>query len=436
MSKIHEASEVALLPQLNLWTVPPTQTSVDRDIEFELRPTATFNSTTPLKFDHKCPTDEYIMLNESHLNIRMKVTLKSSDSKAFPINRAAWDKVFPVNNLMHSIFSSCSIQINNRQVARAAQNYPYRAFFESFLAFAPTAKSGHLQSVLYEEDDTKRRNLMLQGLHSNNDHCIVDLEGMLHTDLTFQEKAIIGGSQMTFEFVPNDPSFFFKVTDAAYTVTVEFQDASLFVHRMKVSPELLRAHKIALERAPARYPITRTEIHNMTIQKGVFEALLDNVTTGQLPRRIFFGLVHHEAFSGSLSTDPFKFENFDLNHVSCFVGGTQFPALPYNPDFSNNKDTREFRALYRALNQIGTDTYLTLSKQEWRSSKCLFGFNFCPDLSNGAGGSEHVNLKDHGPLRINLKFRKELPQPVVLVLFAEFDNCIEIDSLGNVITDY
>ena len=75
MSKIHEASEVALLPQFNLWSVPPTQTSVIRDIEYELRPNATFNAGTPIKFEHRCPPDEYVMLNESHLNMRIKLTL-------------------------------------------------------------------------------------------------------------------------------------------------------------------------------------------------------------------------------------------------------------------------------------------------------------------------------------------------------------------------
>jgi hypothetical protein len=262
-------------------------------------------------------------------------------------------------------------------------------------------------------------------------------EGILHSDLTFQEKAIIGGTHMTFELLPAKPSFYFNVDDGDYTVAVTFEDISLFIHRFQVTPELERAHRHAIERAPLRYPITRTQIYNVQIAKDVHQALLDNVITGQLPRRIFFGLVDHDAHgTGNVSKDPFTFKNFDLNFIACYVGGTQVPCRAFQPDFEANRYTREYRSLYRALNQTGTDTYLTLAKKDWKDNKCLFGFNFAPDCSNGAGGSEHVNLKEYGALRIHLKFKKALPNGVTLVLFAEFDNCIEIDSLGNVIVDY
>lgn len=437
MSRIHEASETALLPQFGLWTLPPTQNSVIRDVEYELRPKATFSSSTPLKFEHTCPADEYLMLNESHLNIRLRITLKSLATTPKTINAASWSKVTPVNNFMHSLFDQVTISVNNTPVTRSPMNYAYRAFFETYLAYADSAKNGHGQSVMYGDNEDNRRALMLEGLDRNELSCVVDLEGPIHSDLTFQEKAIIGGTNIVFEFIPAKPSFYLNISDDSYAATVEFEQAILYVDLMKVSPELEHAHRMAIERAPVRYPITRTQVYHREIQKGVHQALLDNVTSGQLPRRIFFGLVDHDAFgNGNVKKDPYTFKNFGLTFVACYVGGTQYPAAPYQPDFDTPCHTREFRSLYRALNQTGTDTYLSVTKKEWKETKCIFGFNFAPDCSNGGSVIDHVNLKERGDLRIHLKFKSALPESINLVVFAEFDNCIEIDSLGNVIVDY
>ena len=438
MSKIHEASEVALLPQFNLWTVPPTQTSVLNDIEYELRPIATFDAKSPIKFEHVCPFDEYVMLNESHLNLRLKLKLLSTDPAKKPINAQAWNTVTPVNNFMHSLFESVSIKVNNTDISRSPSSYAYRSFFETFLSFADSAKQGHLQCVGYNDEAEKRRKYLFANMNDANDECTIDLENMIHSDLTFQEKAIIGGAKLNFEFLPAKASFYFVMSDPAYDLFVTFEDATLYIHKFRVSQDLERAHRHAIERAPIRYPITRTQVYNMQIQQGVHEALLDNVITGELPRRIFFGLVEHDAFgNGNGLKDPYTFKHFNMNFIACYIGGRQVPNRPYQPDFDEKRCTREYRSLYRALNQTGTDTYLTLSKDAWMKEKCIFGFNFAPDCSNGAGGgSDHVNLKENGALRMHLKFKKPLSISVNVVLFAEFDNCIEIDSLGQVMVDY
>lgn len=101
MSRIHPSSSVALLPQFALWHVPPTQESVERDIEYEVRPISTFSSSTPIRFEVRSPANEYVLFSESLFWIRLKITLTHSTKSTFDIND--WSNMKLSRNLMHSL---------------------------------------------------------------------------------------------------------------------------------------------------------------------------------------------------------------------------------------------------------------------------------------------------------------------------------------------
>lgn len=102
-------------------------------------------------------------------------------------------------------------------------------------------------------------------------------------------------------------------------------DATLFVHRAKITPRILEAQAKCLRMTPAKYPLTRSEVRQITIPKGVMDAMLDNIVTGQLPRRIFIACVDNGAFNGSLKKDPFNFNHYNINYLACFLDGVQYP---------------------------------------------------------------------------------------------------------------
>lgn len=431
MSRIHKASNIALLPQLSLWDVPDTQESIVRDVEYEIRPISTFSSSTPMRFEVRSPENEYMLFNESHLWLKLKITL--SKPAGGKVEGSDWANVHPVNNFFHSIFKHVSLMINNREVTVTPSNYSYRAFIENFLAFADSAKRGRLSSVGWSDDASKRRKMITDGVSDDPAVSVIDFEGMLNLDLTFQEKAVPGDTQIVLELMPNNPSFYLPCTNGV-TASVDFLETAWYVHKAQVSPNTLEGLRFGFTKAPARYCVTRSDVRHASIPGNVFEYTLENLVMGTLPRRIIMGLVSSDAFNGS-TKDPFGFQHFNVNYLSAFIDGTAFPLRPYTPDFRRNNYVREFRALYRALNQTGTETYLEVDRSGFKD-RPLFAFNFAPDLSNGGSLSSHVNLKSQGHLRLQLKFAEKLPNPVIAIIFCEFDSCIEIDALRNVHIDY
>ena len=73
-----------------------------------------------------------------------------------------------------------------------------------------------------------------------------------------------------------------------------------------------------------------------------------------------------------------------------------------------------------------------LSLHDYGRGYTLFGFDLSPDLSDGG----HFDLVKHGSLRLEIKFGTALEQSINVIVYAEFDNVLEIDKARNVVFDY
>jgi len=60
-------------------------------------------------------------------------------------------------------------------------------------------------------------------------------------------------------------------------------------------------------------------------------------------------------------------------------------------------------------------------------------FDLIPDLAASEG---HTSDPLTGNIRLELKFGKDLPNPISVLLYLEYDNSVLIDALRNVTTDY
>ena len=64
--------------------------------------------------------------------------------------------------------------------------------------------------------------------------------------------------------------------------------------------------------------------------------------------------------------------------------------------------------------------------EDYKSCYCLWGFDFTPDQGADQG---HLHPMKSGNLKIELQFTKSLPATVNVIVYAEFDNLIEIKRL-------
>lgn len=431
---IHPLSGIAPLPQFELWSVPPTQVSVLKDIETEVRPLSTLSVNQPIEFIVNSAIDEYINLSESYLYVKARVVLRRDDK--VDVKKSDWDSVIPVQYFMHSLFSQCEIKIGDKEVTLSPQTYHYRAYIEALLSFSNEAKNTHMRAAMWTNSKEERNKIIRPTSDSSKEGKLFEMMGRLHTDLTFQEKSILGGSVLKIRLVPNDAKFYFICSNNTVKPELELSEVRLQVHKSKVYPSLTSSHQQALSTGNTRYAITRCEVRQQSIPQGQLDSMLENVIRGQMPRRMFVFMVDTVTYNGSFTKDPYAFKHFDVNYLAAYIDGVQYPAKPFTPNFSAGLYTREFMELYIALNQNRTDTYMSLDYDSFGRDNTIFAFDFAPDLSNGPGSAGHVNCLNYGTLRLHFRFTKQLQEAVNVLMYCEFDNMIEISSERNAATNF
>ncbi|KAL8584804.1 hypothetical protein ACOMHN_037509 [Nucella lapillus] len=119
---------------------------------------------------------------------------------------------------------------------------------------------------------------------------------------------------------------------------------------------------------------------------------------------------------------------------------------------TNSENTYPYRAMLQTLLTYGPDAqkcraYLTtlegsgLLHKDAATGFLLDRFSrgygiFCFDLTPSLVDGEQFELVKSAPLRLELKFAKALPNPVVILIYGELDGFIEVDKSRHVLTDF
>ena len=73
MAFIHENSCECAKSELDLFAVPPTQTSIESGMYVEYHPISSLSNGAPIEFDVSSSGDDYIDLTNSLLHVRAKI---------------------------------------------------------------------------------------------------------------------------------------------------------------------------------------------------------------------------------------------------------------------------------------------------------------------------------------------------------------------------
>ena len=103
-----------------------------------------------------------------------------------------------------------------------------------------------------------------------------------------------------------------------------------------------------------------------------------------------------------------------------------------SPNFDRNKSIRSYLTLFSGTGMLYQDEGNNIDRDEYLQGYTLFAFDLTPDLNDGG----HFNLVRQGNLRLEIHFAKPLPDTICVIVYAEFDNIIEVDRSRNVIFDY
>lgn len=434
MSFLHSHSCECAKSELDLFALPSTQTSIESGQWVHYKPISSLSDDGPIEFQVPGSGDDYIDLSHTLIQINAKI-LNQDGSKL-----KADTVVAPVNNWLHSLFSQLDVYLNQKLISPPNNTYAYRAYMENLLNYGPAAKETHLTCGLWYEDTPQHMDVVdanNKGFNKRKDFVKesteVDMIGHLHGDIFNQEKFLINGVEMRIKLVRSKESFNL-ICHQDKKIKVQIMDASLIIRRARINPSVLLAHQKVLASTTAKYPITRAEVKVLTLPTGIQGKTLDNIFLGQVPKRCIIGFVSNAAFNGNLAMNPFNFQHFNMNSFSLFVDGHEIPSRTLQPSFNSGLIASTYHTLFSGTGIHFHNEGNAISRSDYGGGHCLLCFDLTPDLS--ASSTSHWNLVRHGSVRIEVRFDSALTTTINCIVYAEFDNVIEINKHRDVSVDY
>ena len=145
MSFVYSKSEECSKSELDLFSVPPTQVSLEKGLWIDHQPVSSVSDGGPITFLSP-GTEDYVDLAKTILVVRAKV------AKANGNDLDADEKVGIVNNFLHSLFKQVDVFLKEKQVTQATGTNAYRAYLETLLNYGPAAKQFQLTAAMFYKD--------------------------------------------------------------------------------------------------------------------------------------------------------------------------------------------------------------------------------------------------------------------------------------------
>ena len=358
MAFVHRQSCEGVKSELDLFGVPPTQTSIEDAQWVEHQPMASLESGGPIEFLLPGSGDTYLDLASSYLHVQAKVT-KGNGTPLDPDNAVA-----PVNNWLHSLFSQVDVYLNGTLVTPSTNTYPYCAYIETLLSYGSEAKETQLTSQLWYKDTAGRmdavnivdEDVMNRGLVSRRAHVtqsrVVDMMGRLHVDLFLQDRYLLNGVDVKIRLVRSKDTFALMAGGGNLDYKVHIVNATMFARKATLNPTVQMAHIKALDKGTAKYPLRSVDCKVYSIPTGAMSHTHENLFLGTLPKRLVLCCIDNDAYNGSYAKNPFHAKHNNVNFLAVYVDGRQVPSKPLQPNFDENRFIRSYLNLFTSTGKV------------------------------------------------------------------------------------
>ena len=259
----------------------------------------------------------------------------------------------------------------------------------------------------------------------------VQLQGRIHSDLFNQEKLILNGVDLTVKLHRHKPEFSLLSADAPPAYEITILDAILYVKKIELTPSVFNAINTVLNDKNAQYAITRTTPKVFTVPRGQQSQHIDNAFFGEIPKRIAICVMNKDSENGNYKKNPFNFQHYNLTQIGISVNGEEVPFKPLKLNFDEKLFVTAYSTLFSGTGKLHGNSGSIIKSEDYSEGYTII----VADLTPFEIG-DNFNLKEEGTLSIDLVFKSPLAATINMLVYAEYENVIEIDSNRDVIKDW
>ena len=114
------------------------------------------------------------------------------------------------------------------------------------------------------------------------------------------------------------------------------------------------------------------------------------------------------------------------------VDGQDQPVKPIECNFDERKLVQAYMSLFQGTGKVYKDEDIDVAREEYVGGYTLLCFDMKPDF----GECDHFSLIKIGSERLGITFGAPLVQTINAIVFAKFQNVLEVNRHRNVFYDY
>ena len=420
--------------ELDLFNVPPTQTSIEEGFYDDIQAHSSFAQGSTIRFDIPGDSEHFINLAETEIHIQGFICKANDTTVGFENTK----KIGIVNNLLGSLFQQAEISLNNKPVENTNNMMHYRDYIYKTLGLSSQEKISQLAGNIYFKDQEQKANTFaiveadanigwLKRRSKIMEKKPIQLQGRLSCDIFNLNHLMVSSVGLQIKLTKSQPKFYMLGEDEVADYHFHYSEVFLRIKRNVISPSVREALALTSEISPFKYPINRVVLKPFVIPHASTKFTITKICEGILPKRVIIGFIKTSAFDGAFRENPYEFKNMGLLTISLKVNSKSLPVTEgLKLDYENNK----FLDGYRSLAKLNRK--LDLSLEEYKSMYCFYAFDFNPDT----GSTNHYSSLKDGQVDMEVSLSAALNDSHAAIAVLEYTNVIEISKTRQSNFDY
>ena len=262
----------------------------------------------------------------------------------------------------------------------------------------------------------------------------VIISSKLHCPLLSTEKCLPTRIRMRVSLTKNSDDFLLLVPlDSKYEVMIE--DIYMNVTYFRPIDVILNRMEEHLAKEAAPYFVSKPEIIIRPITNSNRIIRVNNVFHNKLPTYAFFCLQNTPDFEGRRNANPYAFIPFGKFQI--YVNGVPHFVDPLEISYHESIIDHVSRKLYTENGFFLRQLYRTIGREYKGNSfitsknfqlNFIVGVSFTADRSNTS--ARYLNLQQQGStnVEIDMGYDNDIPQDMVLIIYALYDRQIQING--------
>lgn len=425
---IHDKSESTTLPELDLFSIPPTSVGVTSAKYIECPLVNHISASSPLEWRYAAQRN---FLNLQRSYVLFKASIRKADGSRLVVNENVKWPVSFVQNIGQTMFKQFQVYLNGVCIENTGDLYAYRGIIETELFESEERKKTVYTASGYFPDSAVDSSASPGHLARQN---VVDagksawFAAPINLNIFKQPRLLLNYIDLRLIAHINSPKFVIEsleVPGDATQYTVHLEDCKLMLHEYELHESTMTAIETMLKKQQAiTYPMQAVQMRSFYMAPGRLDAPENRILTSHFPKRVIACMVESDAFHGNYKKSPFNFKNFGTKDIHLEVGSRMIPAKMADLDFENDNYLQMFMNLSQNFPNSG------ITRDTFASHSCFFVFNVSPYID-----SESIDLLQSGSTSIRVSFKNPLTSGVYMILHCMFDSMCSIDSQRTVHID-